>query len=45
MIPDLFFLPPSALALDPELPRAPLWLTLGLAGAVTLVTALAWTLS
>ena len=45
MIPELFFLPPAALAHPPELPPLPLWLTLGLAGAVTLVAALAYTLS
>ena len=44
MIP-LFFLPPDVVAFDPELPPLPLWLTLGLAGAATLFTALAWTLS
>jgi len=44
MIP-LFFLPPEVVAFDPELPPLPLWLTLGLAGAVTLVTTLACTLS
>jgi hypothetical protein len=41
----LFFLPPEAVALPPELPPLPLWLTLGLAGAATLLTALALTLS
>ena len=45
MIPELFFLPPDVVVLSPELPPLPLWLKLGLAGAVTLVTALAWTLS
>ncbi len=40
----MFFLPPVDLAHPPELPPLPLWLTLGFAGAVTLVTALAWTL-
>jgi hypothetical protein len=45
MIPELFFLPPAALAHPPDLPPLPLWLKLGLAGAVTLVIALAWTLS
>jgi hypothetical protein len=44
MIPELFFLPPDAVALDPELPQLPVWFKLGLAGAVTLVTALALTL-
>jgi hypothetical protein len=41
----MFFLPPDVVAFDPELPPPPLWLTLGLAGAVTLVTALACALS
>jgi hypothetical protein len=45
MIPELFFLPPDAVALDPELPPLPLWFELGLAGAMTLVTALALALS
>jgi hypothetical protein len=45
MIPELFFLPYAAVALDPELPPPPLWLRLGLAGAAALVTALALTLS
>jgi hypothetical protein len=40
MIP-LFFFPPEAVAHDPELPPLPLWVTLGLAGAAALVTALA----
>jgi hypothetical protein len=44
MIPDLFFLPPATVALDPELPPLPLWFYLGLAGAAALVTALASTL-
>jgi hypothetical protein len=44
MIPEMFFLFPADVALDPELPRLPLWFTLGLAGAVTLVTALVLTL-
>jgi hypothetical protein len=41
----LFFLPPDVVAFDPELPPLPLWVMLGLAGAVTLVATLAWTLS
>jgi hypothetical protein len=41
----LFFLPPEVVAHPPELPPLPLWLELGLAGAVALVTALALTLS
>lgn len=41
----LFFLPAEAVALPPELPPLPLWLTLGLAGAVTLVTVLALALA
>lgn len=45
MIPELFFLPPDALAHPPELPPLPLWLKLGLAGAAALVIALALTLS
>ena len=45
MIPELFFLPPNALGYPAELPPLPLWLTLGLAGAAMLVTALALTLS
>jgi hypothetical protein len=42
---ELFCLPPAALAHPPELPPLPLWLQLGLAGAVALVIALALTLS
>ena len=45
MMPELLFLPPDALAHPYELPPLPLWVKLGLAGAVTLVIALAWTLS
>jgi hypothetical protein len=45
MNPELFFLPPNALDCPAELPQLPLWLTLGLAGAAMLVTALALTLS
>jgi hypothetical protein len=41
MIPELFFLPPAAVALDPALPPLPVWLKLGLGAAVTLVSALA----
>jgi hypothetical protein len=41
MIPELFFLPPAAVALDPALPPLPVWFRLGLAGAATLVAALA----
>ena len=44
MIPELFFLTPAAIAHDSELPPLPLWLTLALAGAVTIVAALALTL-
>jgi hypothetical protein len=44
MIP-LFFLPPEVVAFDPELPPLPLWLTMGLAGAATLVATLAYGLS
>jgi hypothetical protein len=48
LFPELFFLPPAAVALDspelPPLPHFPHWLELGLAGAVSLVTALALTL-
>ena len=43
MIPFLY-VHPEAIALDPELPPLPLWLTLSLAGVATLVTALALTL-
>ena len=41
----LFFFPPVDLAYPLELPPLPLWLKLGLAGAWTLVIALALTLS
>jgi hypothetical protein len=44
MIPELFRLHPAVLAFDPEQPSLPLWLKLGLAGAVTLFAALAYTL-
>ena len=44
MIP-LFFLPPEAAALHAELPPPPLWWTLGLAGAASLVTAILLALS
>ena len=45
MIPELFYLPPAVFAHPPELPPLPLWLKLGLAGAVALVMAHALTLS
>jgi hypothetical protein len=41
----MFILPPEFFALDPELPPLPVWWTVGLAGAATLATVLAWTLS
>jgi hypothetical protein len=44
MMPELFFLTPDVVALDPELPSLPTWFTLAIAGAATLVTALALTL-
>jgi hypothetical protein len=44
MIPELFFLTPADVALDPAAPPLPLWFQLSLAGAVTLITALALTL-
>jgi hypothetical protein len=40
MIPELFCLPPVAIALDPEAPPLPHWLSLSFAGAAALVTAL-----
>jgi hypothetical protein len=44
MIPELFFLYPAAIAVDPELPPLPGWLTLSFAGAAAIVIALTATL-
>jgi hypothetical protein len=44
-LPEAVFLSPEAAALHAELPPPPLWWTLGLAGAASLVTAIFWTLS
>ena len=44
MIPELFFVYPDTVALDPELPPLPGWLTLSFAGAAAIVIALTATL-
>jgi hypothetical protein len=45
LIPELYFLPPDVVALAPEQDPLPLWLRLGLAGALTVGIAVALTLS